>query len=207
MVNSRFKLAYTLGDLFVVVALVKSSIVTAPTLCEPTTVSSGSRKTKADLRGASKVPAILDVWYPGTQGGAAVANLLFGSAVPGGSRHHVICVVLLRGSRVIQIGTAPAFDGLHAAKQWDRLNTSNGAAGGKCDGDGSRRYTLRKFGDHQEIIIPGREKGGMNGPAEILNGDPDGIEAILRVTNECVPGVRGVADLMAVIRHLTLLSQ
>ena len=37
-----------------------------------------------DLRGASKVPAILDIWYPGTQGGAAVANLLFGSAVPGG---------------------------------------------------------------------------------------------------------------------------
>ena len=37
-----------------------------------------------DLRGASKVPAILEVWYPGTQGGAAVANLLFGDAVPGG---------------------------------------------------------------------------------------------------------------------------
>jgi beta-glucosidase len=37
-----------------------------------------------DLRGATKVPAILDVWYPGTQGGAAVANLLFGDAVPGG---------------------------------------------------------------------------------------------------------------------------
>jgi len=32
----------------------------------------------------AQVPAILDVWYPGTQGGAAVANLLFGSAVPGG---------------------------------------------------------------------------------------------------------------------------
>jgi beta-glucosidase len=30
------------------------------------------------------VPAILDVWYPGTQGGNAVANLLFGEAVPGG---------------------------------------------------------------------------------------------------------------------------
>jgi len=37
-----------------------------------------------DLRGASKVPAIMDIWYPGTQGGAAVANLLFGSATPGG---------------------------------------------------------------------------------------------------------------------------
>jgi beta-glucosidase len=30
------------------------------------------------------VPAILDIWYPGTQGGAAVANLLFGDVAPGG---------------------------------------------------------------------------------------------------------------------------
>jgi beta-glucosidase len=30
------------------------------------------------------VPAILEVWHPGSQGGAAVANLLFGDAVPGG---------------------------------------------------------------------------------------------------------------------------
>lgn len=30
------------------------------------------------------VPAILEIWYPGTQGGTAVANLLFGDAVPGG---------------------------------------------------------------------------------------------------------------------------
>ena len=38
-----------------------------------------------DLRWpAEHVPAILDIWYPGTQGGAAVANLLFGDASPGG---------------------------------------------------------------------------------------------------------------------------
>jgi beta-glucosidase len=38
-----------------------------------------------DLRwAAEQVPAILDIWYPGTQGGAAVANLLFGDAGPGG---------------------------------------------------------------------------------------------------------------------------
>lgn len=38
-----------------------------------------------DLRWAAEhVPAILDIWYPGTQGGAAVANLLFGKVVPGG---------------------------------------------------------------------------------------------------------------------------
>jgi beta-glucosidase len=33
---------------------------------------------------AQKVPAILDVWYPGTHGGHAVANLLMGDAAPGG---------------------------------------------------------------------------------------------------------------------------
>jgi beta-glucosidase len=38
-----------------------------------------------DLRWAAEhVPAIVDVWYPGTQGGAAVANLLFGDVSPGG---------------------------------------------------------------------------------------------------------------------------
>jgi beta-glucosidase len=33
---------------------------------------------------AENVPAILDIWYPGTQGGAAAANLLFGEVSPGG---------------------------------------------------------------------------------------------------------------------------
>jgi beta-glucosidase len=38
-----------------------------------------------DLRWASEnVPAILDIWYPGSQGGAAVADLLFGDVAPGG---------------------------------------------------------------------------------------------------------------------------
>jgi beta-glucosidase len=38
-----------------------------------------------DLRWAvDHVPAILDIWYPGTRGGTAVANLLFGDVTPGG---------------------------------------------------------------------------------------------------------------------------
>jgi beta-glucosidase len=32
----------------------------------------------------TRAQSILDIWYPGSQGGAAVANLLFGDAVPGG---------------------------------------------------------------------------------------------------------------------------
>jgi len=38
-----------------------------------------------DLRwAADNVPAILDIWYPGTQGGAAAADLIFGDVAPGG---------------------------------------------------------------------------------------------------------------------------
>ena len=38
-----------------------------------------------DLRWPSEhVPAILDIWYPGTRGGEAAANLLFGDVSPGG---------------------------------------------------------------------------------------------------------------------------
>jgi beta-glucosidase len=38
-----------------------------------------------DLRWpAENVPAILDIWYPGSQGGTAVAQLLFGDVSPGG---------------------------------------------------------------------------------------------------------------------------
>ena len=38
-----------------------------------------------DLRWAAQnVPAILDIWYPGTSGGSAAANLLFGDVSPGG---------------------------------------------------------------------------------------------------------------------------
>ena len=38
-----------------------------------------------DIRWAAEhVPAILDIWYPGTQGGTAAANLLFGDVSPGG---------------------------------------------------------------------------------------------------------------------------
>jgi beta-glucosidase len=33
---------------------------------------------------AAHVPAILELWYPGTQGGNAAANLIYGKSVPGG---------------------------------------------------------------------------------------------------------------------------
>jgi hypothetical protein len=126
----------------------------------------------------------------------------------GRSRHDVVGVVLLfRGSGVEEIGFAPAFDSLRGTQQWRGLDASHGAAGRECHGDGGRRDILRKFGDHQEVIVPGSEKTGMNSPAKIFNRNADGIEAILGVANNAVPSICGVADLMAEIRHLTLLSQ
>jgi len=40
----------------------------------------------ARRRAAEHVPAILDIWYPGSQGGAAVANLLLAAGWPHLSR-------------------------------------------------------------------------------------------------------------------------
>jgi beta-glucosidase len=54
-----------------------------------------------DLRRAvEQAPAIMMLWHPGTMGGPAVANLLFGDAVPGGK---------LPFSWVRHVGQIPTF--------------------------------------------------------------------------------------------------
>jgi beta-glucosidase len=72
---------------------------------------------------SSHVAAILDGWYPGTDGGNALANLLFGDAVPGGKLpiswpHTVGQEPLYYGENLTQIPDAPDtryWDGSSAA--------------------------------------------------------------------------------------------
>jgi beta-glucosidase len=75
-----------------------------------------------DLRGTAKVPSILEAWYPGTEGGTAVANLLFGTAVPGGKLpfswpRHVGHVPMIYG-RLTSQDTAKAGE-----RYWDEEST------------------------------------------------------------------------------------
>ena len=72
-----------------------------------------------DLRWAAEhVPAILDIWYPGTQGGAAVANLLFGDVSPGGKLPFTLAA-----------DRRPGADDLLATRSPTSRRTSGGATG------------------------------------------------------------------------------
>lgn len=68
-----------------------------------------------DLRwAAAHVPAVLDIWYPGTEGGAAVANLLFGKTAPGGK---------LPFTWVRDVGQVPTFYGHYTTQEPEKQGT------------------------------------------------------------------------------------
>ena len=84
-----------------------------------------------DLRWAAEnVPAILDIWYPGTRGGAAVANLLFGDVSPGGKLPFTwprtvgqVPMIYAHTSRTSR-RTRPAATGTRPARRCSRSGTA-----------------------------------------------------------------------------------
>ena len=77
-----------------------------------------------DLRWAAEhVPAILDIWYPGTQGGAAVANLLFGEVSPGGQAAVQLAAHGRPGARSIYSHTRSHEPDNQARRYWDEPST------------------------------------------------------------------------------------
>jgi beta-glucosidase len=48
-----------------------------------------------DLKGA-RPGALMDIWYPGSQGGNAVSNVLFGDVAPGGHLPFNWCAAWVR---------------------------------------------------------------------------------------------------------------
>jgi beta-glucosidase len=68
-----------------------------------------------DITWASQhVPAILNIWYPGSEGGSAVADLLFGAANPGGK---------LTVSWPVNVGQVPIFYGRNLTQIPDHPET------------------------------------------------------------------------------------
>lgn len=125
-----------------------------------------------------------------------------GSAA-GGSSHADFLFGLRRTK---QVGLAPRFDGLRGTEERGGLNTGDRATTGKSNSNGRGRNAIGKFRDDKKIVVASSEKSGVNGSAKILNGNADGVEAILRIANQLVPSVSGIADLMAEIRHRSLLT-
>jgi hypothetical protein len=105
-----------------------------------------------------------------------------------------------------KVGLAPRFDGLRSAEQWRGLNAGHGTTNRKSDGNRGGRDTLGKFGDDEKIVISFGEESSMNGAAKIFNRNAYGVEAGLRIANQLIPSVGGVADLVAKVRHASLLT-
>jgi|tagenome__1003787_1003787.scaffolds.fasta_scaffold20953620_2 beta-glucosidase len=105
-----------------------------------------------DLRwAADHVPAILDVWYPGTQGGSAVANLLLGDVAPGGK------LPFTWPRTVGQIPMIYAHTRSHepenqARRYWDEESTPLFAFG---HGLGYTRFEYGALGVDHDAISPG----------------------------------------------------
>jgi beta-glucosidase len=76
-----------------------------------------------DLRWAAEnVPAILDIWYPGTQGGAAVADVIFGDVAPGG-KLPFSCPRTVGQVPVIYSHTISHEPGNQGRRYWDEAST------------------------------------------------------------------------------------
>jgi beta-glucosidase len=105
-----------------------------------------------DLRWAAlHVPAVLEIWYPGTQGGVAVANLLFGDVSPGGK------LPFTWPRTVGQVPMIYAHTTSHepenqSARYWDEPSTPLFPFG---HGLGYSRFEYRDLGVDQETVAPG----------------------------------------------------
>jgi len=81
------------------------------------------------------------------------------------------------------------------------VDLSDVTASGEGDGDGAWGDVFGKFRDGEYVVgIQGKE-GRLNFSAERLNGESNGLEAVLRILYDAGPGVVGEANLVAEERH------
>jgi beta-glucosidase len=141
---------------------------------------------------AQHVPAILEAWYPGTEGGNAVADLLFGDAVPGGKLpvtwpRSVGQEPLFYGHTLSQIpddrdsmywdeSSAPLYPfgyGLSYASISERdlkLSTNELRAGGTIDATVTLENRSTSAGDQTVELYTHQRAGSASRPARELKG-------------------------------------
>ncbi len=86
------------------------------------------------------------------------------------------------------------------------MNVGDGSPLGESDGDIRRGDMLREFRDDENIERAESEERGFEVAAELFDGVTDSFVAIVRIVEEALTSVRGVADLMAEVGHALPLS-
>ena len=123
---------------------------------------------------AENVPAVLEIWYPGTQGGTAVANLLFGDVSPGGKLpftwpRHVGQVPMIYAHT---LSHEPANQ---AARYWNSPSTPLYPFG---HGLAYARFEYRDLGVDQATIAPG---GTVTVSAVVTNVGERGADEVVQL--------------------------
>jgi len=96
------------------------------------------------------------------------------------------------------------FDGLRDGEERRGADGGDGTAVGESNGNLRRSNVVREFGDGEEVVAAGGEKGGVDGAAKLLNGSANYGQTVLRALRQLAPSLIGETYLETVLGHSSL---
>ena len=93
------------------------------------------------------------------------------------------------------------FQGLREREQRRGVDGGDDATLGESDGNFRRSDMLRKFGHDEEIEAASREKRGVDGAFELLDGSANHRETVLGSVGDMAPSLIGETNLEAIAGH------